>query len=109
MGTLLTAFMLFFIGAHLVGDGQDTLNFSKLGPREILSFVAWLIQLTGLNLAWKWEGIGAGIAILGYIMFSILQNNFWMMPILPLFLITALIYGYCWLRNSNNGGNNASQ
>ena len=100
IGTALVGLILLFIVAHIF-DGEDQLKPADLTTLETLMFLAMFIEMAGLVIAWKWEGIGAGLTLVGYIAFSILEGDFWIPPVLPVFLIVALLYAYCWLRGGS--------
>ena len=61
-----------------------------------------LVESTGLIIAWKREGSGAGITIFGYFCDSILTRNFWMPPFYP-YLIISFLFLISWTFSDNNG------
>ncbi len=62
-GTLILAFVLFFLIADVIGGTE---NGGGLKKDEILSFIFFPIStLFGLAIALKWEGLGGLIATLG--------------------------------------------
>lgn len=62
-GTLILAFVLFFLIADLI-DGAE--NGGGLKKDEILSFIFFpLSTVLGLAIALKWEGLGGLVATLG--------------------------------------------
>ena len=66
LGSLILAFVLFFLVAHLFGDEESNAGFSS--TRDIISFAFFPIAtVLGLALAWKWEGVGGGISTLGFL------------------------------------------
>ena len=62
-GTLILAFVLFFLIADIIGGTE---NGGGLKKDEILSFIFFPIcTVLGLAIALKWEGLGGLIATLG--------------------------------------------
>jgi len=70
-GSVILAFVLFFIIAHLFGEEQIDKGF--LNTKEIITFILFPIStIIGLSLAYKWEGVGGFVSSLGLIiMFTI--------------------------------------
>ncbi len=102
IGALLTVFMLFFfITGLIIGEGPGGLVLSDLELHHKIGFIGILLYLIGLTIAWKREGIGAIIAIGGCILFMAVEPDPWMKGWMPFFLIIALMYGYCWLRDKS--------
>jgi hypothetical protein len=57
-GTISAAFLLFMVGAHIVGEGIGTFN----SLSEIVQFLLFPCGVCeGLIIAWKWEGLGGFI------------------------------------------------
>jgi len=70
LGSLSLAFMLLFVGAHLIGtitgEGEPIGRFDAVS--EMISFAFFPIStIIGLGVAWKWEGLGGFITIAGII------------------------------------------
>ena len=95
-GSLLFAFFMLFIFAHIFSG--DAPNFVVMPLREQLMFLGLFLELIGIVLAWRWEGIGALLIIIGYAMFQIIEGELFTPPLFPVFLVVALMFGYCWLR-----------
>ena len=96
-GTLVLAFVLFFLIAHLMGGAERNGDeFRK--TNEILSFIFFPIGTAfGLALAIKWEGLGGLIGtlcmvVLFAIRFDLLKDFMFVAVILPPCLLY-LIYG----------------
>jgi hypothetical protein len=65
-GTLMALFFL----AFFVGEGFP--NIFRLPWRESLSVLAISAVVVGLLLAWKWEGLGGGLAVAAMVAFMLL-------------------------------------
>lgn len=76
--TISLAFLVFFVGAHLIdslsGDGDPLGNFKS--ESEMISFAFFPLSLIiGLAIAWKWEGLGGFITIDEIIGFHIMRPD----------------------------------
>ena len=101
IGTLLVALVLLIAVGESISEGVP--NFAGMNRKVQIMFLGLGLELVGLLLAWKWEGIGAGITILGYALFQVTEGNVFTPPLLPIFLMVAVIYGYCWVRGRRAG------
>jgi len=75
-GSISLAFMLFFVGAHLIGTltaaGEPMRKFGSVP--EMISFAFFpVFTIIGLGLAFKWEGFGGLVSTAGIIGFHILR------------------------------------
>jgi len=96
VGSLIFAFVILFIlGYTFTGHAPD---FAGMNPKEQIMFTGLFLEMIGILLAWKWEGIGAGLIIVGYAVFQITEGKLFTPPIFPIFLILGVMFGYCWLR-----------
>ena len=67
------AFLLFFLGAHVVA--KITGKGESLG-RPSASFLFFPVSIIiGLGLAWKWEGLGGLITVVGITGFHIMRSD----------------------------------
>ncbi len=89
MGVLLATIFLFF----LIGEGVP--KPSDITTRAMWMFVGVFMEIGGLLIAWRFEAIGATIALAGYLFFSLLEGGFWVPPIYPLFPIAAVLFLIC--------------
>ena len=74
-GSLIVAFVLFFLIAHLFGNegSGEGLNDTK----ELIAFIFFPVStLVGLSIAYKWEGLGGLIASLGLIIGPIVTGQY---------------------------------
>lgn len=61
-GTLILAFLLFFVLAHLFGNDESGAGFQS--SKEIIAFTCFPIgAIVGLGLAWKWVRLGGLIVL----------------------------------------------
>jgi len=103
-GTLILAFILFFLLAHIFGENESGNGFQN--TNEVISFLFFPIStLIGLSLALKWEGIGGIITIIGMIgLFvvrpDLLNNTFGLNMMFP--IIPGILYTLYWYLTKNN-------
>lgn len=74
-------FALFYC-AFLIGEGP---------PPWSVYTLCWAAILSGLVLAWKWEGFGAAITLAGYVMFYLADRQFLAFSMRPLTAAPAVI------------------
>ena len=95
---LIVVVILLALGETFPGSTNST-------SREILLTLSLLITLVGLFAAWKWEGVGGSLIILGFLLFLIfnsvfsdfLQLGFFFL----LFPLTGILFLFCCLREKN--------
>ena len=76
-GSISLLFLFFMVGAHLIeaiaGSGA-TNGFNATS--EMLSFLFFPVStMIGLSLAWKWEGLGGLMTIIGIMCFHIMRPD----------------------------------
>ena len=89
----------------LLAFGETFPGSTGATSRELLLTFSLLIVLAGLFAAWKWEGIGGSLIILGFLLFLIinsifsdfLQLGFFFL----LFPLTGILFLFCCLREKN--------
>ena len=70
--------------------------------QEIVSFLFFPIStIIGLSLAWKWEGLGGLITILGIIGFHIVRPDLILDPIIDGLAAPGLLFIIYWLITKN--------
>lgn len=100
LGSLILAFILFFLLAHIFGEDESGNGFRN--TKEVISFLFFPIStLIGLSLAFKWEGLGGIITIIGMIGLFVVRpdllNGIYMaIPIIP-----GILYTIYWLMTKN--------
>lgn len=90
--TLIVFFLLMFVGETFFQGGS--FNPKSMGPDAILKVSIFGLSLIGLVLAWKWELMGAVIALAAYAVLLIIINTepvkFYFLliyPIIPILFI----------------------
>jgi|GEM_PF-2070434 len=96
LSVLLVAFFLFFLVSYIISDGIG--SFSNLTAKEILMFIVFFVMVVGLSISLKWQGTGGLLTIAGYLLFALLDKNFWPGSVIPVFLLTGLLHVYLWIR-----------
>lgn len=73
-GSIILAFLLFFVLAHLFGTDESDNGFSS--TEEILTFICFPIStIAGLSTAYKWPGLGGLITVIGCIGLFVLRSD----------------------------------
>ena len=89
----------------LLAFGETFPGSSGATIRELLLTFTLLIVLAGLFAAWKWEGIGGSLIILGFLLFLIINSvfsNFLQLGFFfLLFPLTGILFLFCCLRERN--------
>ena len=95
--------LLFFIGEGIMGG--DMPNLLTMSLAEDFLFLALLMTLLGIVVAWRWEGIG-GILIVGSVLLfesiNAIAIGYWRIGVLdPLFVLVGLLFLWDWWRTSS--------
>jgi len=93
---ILGILLIFVIVLFAVGEGLP--NPLALTVNEQLGFVALIIMLAGLILAWKFEGMGGLLVIIGYIFFCIIERQILRQGVFFIFPVVGLSFLLCWWR-----------
>jgi hypothetical protein len=106
-GALSLAFLLFMVGAHLIGalfgSGESGNGFQS--TTEMLSFIFFPVSIMiGLALTWKWEGLGGIVTIVGIICFHILRPDLIFDPMIDGLAFPGFLFVLYWamVRNSRD-------
>lgn len=100
-GSLILAFVLFFLLAYLFGEDESGNSFRN--ANEVITFIFFPVStVLGLSLAYKWEGLGGFITLSGmfglFIIRPDLINGVYMaIPIFP-----GILYTIYWLWTRKN-------
>ena len=102
-GSLILAFILFFVVAHIFGEEEADEGFRTAG--ELISFIAFPVSLVvGLSTAYKWEGIGGFIVIIGAIIFFALRPDLLLSFIFYLAFMPGVLYVVYWFLTKDKQG-----
>jgi len=93
---ILGILLIFVIVLFAVGEGLP--NPLALTANEQLGLVALIIMLAGLILAWKFEGMGGLLVIIGYIFFCIIERQILRQGVFFIFPVVGLSFLLCWRR-----------
>lgn len=90
---LIVLFFGFFLVAHLIGDAGRPSRPLNWSDYVILATI--IASLVGLLLAWKWERLGAALALIAVVICAVVN---WKILIFPgtLIPLTALLYSLSW-------------
>lgn len=76
--------------------------------REVLLTQAFLAMVAGLIAAWKWEGVGSLLILGGFATFVTVNGGLRLRdvtnPVFGPFLLTGLLFLYCWWRTPKRQG-----
>ena len=99
-GALILGFVLFFLIAHLFGDDESDNGFRN--KREVISFLSFPVStFLGLSLAYKWEGLGGMITILGMIGLFVVRSDLLHAPHMAIPIVPGILYTLYWLMTKN--------
>lgn len=88
----------------LLAMGEDFLKFTNIDVVELLLSLSLLTMLVGLLSAWKWEGWGGILIIVGFGLFflanSYYSNELRLGFIFMLFPLTGLLFLFCCWRDN---------
>ena len=86
---LIVLFFGFFLVAHLIGDQEQSSR--PLVWRDYAILATLVVSLLSLLLAWKWELVGAAIALVAIVVCAVLNWRILNSPgvLIP---VTALLY-----------------
>lgn len=97
--------VLLIVVVILLTLGETFPGSSDATSRELLLTFSLIIMLVGLFAAWKWEGIGGSLIILGFLFFLIFNSVFSDFLRLGffflLFPLTGILFLLCCLREKN--------
>lgn len=88
----ISMFLLFFFGE---GPPRP----SELRPHELLMFAYLGLTMVGGLIAFRREGIGSTVILVGFVAFAATNPRILAMPPFYFFLIPGLLFGFCWLRD----------
>ena len=91
LGTITLAFLLFMVITEFFGSEESGLG---IGPgKDMVSLLCFPIStIVGLTLAYKWEGIGGIITVLGMISLHVIRPDLASDLLISAFAIPGLLY-----------------
>lgn len=103
---LFSVLLIFVVVLLVLGESFPRL--SNATVNELLLTLSLLVLLIGLFAAWKWEGIGGTLIILGFLLFFILNSassdQLKLGIFFLLFPLTGLLYLFCcWKERKPKG------
>ncbi len=108
-GSLILAFVLFFVLAHIFGNEESGGGFRNTG--EVITFIFFPISsVIGLSIALKWEGLGGLITIGGIIglfimRFDLISNLYFIAGIAP----PGILYIFYWYLSKGQSGTTSDE
>jgi len=108
-GTLILAFVLFFVVALIVGGDES--GDGLFNTKEVITFIFFPVStVIGLSIALKREGLGGLITTLGMIgllimRFDLLSNPYFIVGIAPPGILY-IVYWYVTKRQAQNNNEN---
>ena len=94
-GSLILAFVLLFILAYLFGEDESGNGFQN--TKEVISFIFFPIStIVGLSLAFKWEGFGGLITLIGMLGLFILRPHLLKSLYMAIPVIPGALYTTYW-------------
>jgi len=92
LGSILFLMIIMFA----IGEGLP--NPLTLSLKEGTTFFTFVVMLSGLVIAWKWEGIGGLTVLCGYILFLIINPHSMALGVITMFPVTGLLFLLYWTR-----------
>jgi len=105
LGSISLLFLVFMVGAHLIGAifGKEPSGNGFQSIAEVLSFICFpVIIMIGLALAWKWEGLGGLIVLIGILCFHIIRPDLIFNPMIDGLAFPGLLFLLFWALNRKN-------
>lgn len=98
-GLLATLVLVIFVGHCLSSKGPGDLFEQPLSV--LIEFAALFIGWLGLIIAWKFEGPGAGLILIGTIIFHLVEGKVWINWVFGLFGLVGILFLICSLTDSS--------
>ena len=104
-GSISLLFLVFMVGAHLFGAifGEESSGNGFRSTAEMLSFICFPVSIMiGLAIAWKWEGLGGLITVIGIICFHIIRPDLIFNPMIDGLAFPGFLFLLYWILNRKN-------
>lgn len=102
-GSISLLFLFFMVGTHVIealSDAEGIKGFNSTS--EMISFLFFPVSIMiGLSLAWKWEGLGGLITIIGIICFHVMRPDLILDPMIDGLAVPGLLFIVYWLMSEN--------
>lgn len=94
-GRILDVLLVVLFIVFAVGEGLPSA--SQIVSLEKLGFVAVGIMLVGAVAAWRWDGLGGLLMLIGYGIFAFLNGKL-VVGLFTLFVLAGVLHLYVWWR-----------
>jgi hypothetical protein len=95
LSVLIILFWGYMIAGHLIGtEAQASRPLVASDSAQVAMMLLWLV---GLALAWRWELVGAVIALMGALIGALLNPKAAGLGVVP--AVPALLFLFCWWRS----------
>jgi hypothetical protein len=96
---ILSALIILFWGYMIVGHliGTEARPSRPLVASDTAQVAMMLLWLVGLAMAWRWELVGAVLALTGALIGALLNPNALGLGVVP--AVPALLFLFCWWRS----------
>ena len=100
-GSISMLFLLFMFGAHIIGSLSGEGEGEGFGFGSTIDNITFLFfpfsTVLGLALAWKWEGLGGLITVLGMIGFHFIRPDLIFDPMIDGLAFPGLLFVIYWI------------
>jgi hypothetical protein len=96
---ILSALIILFWGYMILGHliGTEAQSSRPLVASDTAQVAMMLLWLGGLAVAWRWELVGAILALMGALIGALLNPNTVSLCVVP--AVPALLFLFCWWRS----------
>ena len=95
-GSLVLLFLLYFLIGHLLSDQDNLKGFGS--TEEVLTFICFpVLTILGLIIAYRYEGTGALVVLLGFVGLLLLGSDVLLSPLMAIMFIPGFLYAVSWI------------
>ena len=87
---------ILFLMISMFAIGEGIPNPFSLALNEAISFFSFVVMLTGLIVAWRLEGIGGMVVLLGYLVFVLINPFSLSGGVIAIFPLTGALFVIFW-------------